>query len=262
MDTSPMLRSEAQCIQAGTLISTRTPILFRRGWFARFQTMGLLWAVLDVHGAGLACNVGGDAAAGLVAEAPAGSTWPDDHLGPVSHYMASCDGDCLTFDATNAKWFKLDAAGLYSNGTRSNVVTNGLSASTVIPAELTSGEYLIRHEIIALHQARQPQFYPACAQVKVSGGGGQLPASKDLVDISGVYDDLKRRWCQRKLSSAECLFEFGSHDSCPVNFPCSGSDFHTLRVVHEGQRLVYSVFAAIFHWQMSKRPQGQATSRS
>ena len=40
-----------------------------------------------------------------------------DHLGPVSHYMASCGGSCLTFDASNAEWFKLDAAGLYPNGT-------------------------------------------------------------------------------------------------------------------------------------------------
>lgn len=33
-----------------------------------------LYAVLDVHDASLACNVGGDAPAGLVAEAQAGST--------------------------------------------------------------------------------------------------------------------------------------------------------------------------------------------
>jgi hypothetical protein len=29
--------------------------------------------------------------------------------------MASCNGDCTTFNATSAKWFKLDAGG-YDNG--------------------------------------------------------------------------------------------------------------------------------------------------
>lgn len=35
----------------------------------------------------------------------------EDHQGPVSTYMASCDGDCTGFSANNAKWFKLDAGG-------------------------------------------------------------------------------------------------------------------------------------------------------
>lgn len=155
--------------------------------------------VLDVHDPSLACNVGGETPAGLVAEASAGSTvtftmirWPDDHLGPVSHYMASCNGNCLTFNTANAKWFKIDAAGLYPNGTwaSAELIANGLSATTVIPAELESGEYLLRHEIIALHSPGQPQFYPSCAQVKVTGGGNQQPAAKDLVAIPGVYDNV------------------------------------------------------------------------
>lgn len=36
-----------------------------------------------------------------------------DHQGPVSTYMTSCDGDCTTFSAAGARWFKLDAAGYY-----------------------------------------------------------------------------------------------------------------------------------------------------
>jgi hypothetical protein len=39
----------------------------------------------------------------------------EEHLGPVSTYMASCNGNCVTFNATSAKWFKLDAGG-YDNG--------------------------------------------------------------------------------------------------------------------------------------------------
>ncbi|THH00499.1 hypothetical protein EW026_g2044 [Hermanssonia centrifuga] len=156
----------------------------------------MILSVLDVTDPSLACNVGGDAPAGLTAEAAAGSTvtftmirWPDDHLGPVDHYMASCEGSCTQFDATNAKWFKLDEDG-YDNGVwaSTKLIQNNLSASTTIPADLKPGEYLIRHEIIALHSPGQPQFYPACAQVKVTGSGTQSPSSADLVDIPGVYD--------------------------------------------------------------------------
>ncbi|PSR74620.1 hypothetical protein PHLCEN_2v9686 [Hermanssonia centrifuga] len=95
------------------------------------------------------------------------------HLGPVDHYMASCEGSCTQFDATNAKWFKLDEDG-YDNGVwaSTKLIQNNLSASTTIPADLKPGEYLIRHEI----------------QVKVTGSGTQSPSSADLVDIPGVYD--------------------------------------------------------------------------
>ena len=41
--------------------------------------------------------------------------WPSDHLGPVSTFMASCNGDCSNFKAADGKWFKIDAAG-YTNG--------------------------------------------------------------------------------------------------------------------------------------------------
>ena len=40
-----------------------------------------------------------------------------DHQGPVSTYMASCNGDCSTFAANDALWFKIDADG-YDSTTR------------------------------------------------------------------------------------------------------------------------------------------------
>ena len=51
-----------------------------------------------------------------------------------------------------------------------------------------SGNYLIRIESIALHQAENPggaQFYLACAQVKVTGGGDGKPGP--MVSFPGVY---------------------------------------------------------------------------
>ena len=55
-----------------------------------------------------------------------------DHLGPVFHYMASCDGDCTKFDATKAKWFKVDQDG-YDNGVWATTkLINSTSAPVMI----------------------------------------------------------------------------------------------------------------------------------
>ena len=54
---------------------------------------------------------------------------------------------------------------------------------------MPSGEYLVRTEHIALHNAANKggaQFYLSCAQVKVTGGGNGTPGP--LVSIPGVYD--------------------------------------------------------------------------
>ncbi|KAK7687070.1 hypothetical protein QCA50_009570 [Cerrena zonata] len=156
--------------------------------------------VTDIHDASLACNVAGDKPAALVADAPAGSkvtfnwqNWPADHLGPVSTYMASCNGDCTKFsDPSSAKWFKIDAAGYDSSKKQwasAKLIADGASWTSTIPASLAAGQYLIRHEIVALHSTGQPQFYPACAQVKVTGSGNAK--ATDTVAIPGLYDNVK-----------------------------------------------------------------------
>lgn len=40
---------------------------------------------------------------------------------------------------------------------------------------LTIRPYLIRHEIIAMHYAHEPQVYPVCFQAQVSGSGSSVP---------------------------------------------------------------------------------------
>ena len=57
-----------------------------------------------------------------------------------------------------------------------------------IPSTLAPGEYLLRVEHIALHMAMQPnqaQFYIACSQIKVTGGGSAVPSP--LVSLPGAY---------------------------------------------------------------------------
>ena len=64
-------------------------------------------------------------------------------MGPVSTYMTSCDGPCTNFDASNAKWFKVDAAG-YSNGkwASQQLIDNGFQWTSTIPSGLKPGNYV------------------------------------------------------------------------------------------------------------------------
>jgi hypothetical protein len=57
-----------------------------------------------------------------------------------------------------------------------------------IPQSVPSGQYLLRIEHIALHNAaiyQGAQFHVACAQINVVGGGNGTPGPK--VAIPGVY---------------------------------------------------------------------------
>lgn len=58
-----------------------------------------------------------------------------------------------------------------------------LKWSSKIPTNLAPGNYLIRHELLALHQSNAPQFYPECAQLVVTGSGSASPASGYLYSI-------------------------------------------------------------------------------
>jgi hypothetical protein len=59
-----------------------------------------------------------------------------------------------------------------------------------IPSCLKPGYYLVRHEIIALHNAYKAggaQFYPSCHQLQVSGEGNTVP--EELVSFPGTYGE-------------------------------------------------------------------------
>ncbi|TFK23662.1 glycoside hydrolase [Coprinopsis marcescibilis] len=100
----------------------------------------------------LACHHQGNEGTGAIAEAPAGSQitfqwvyWPGDHQGPVSTYMAACDGDCSTFSANNAQWFKLDDGGYFPDErlwAADKLRNDDNSWTSTIPANLASGDYV------------------------------------------------------------------------------------------------------------------------
>ncbi|PFH51520.1 lytic polysaccharide monooxygenase [Amanita thiersii Skay4041] len=149
----------------------------------------------------MACNANGASLGSgqLSATVAAGSRvtaywnqWPHT-IGPVMVYMARCPSSCTSATPSSLSWFKIDQGGLISGalptGTwaMGQLVANNNSWTSTIPSSLTPGEYFIRHELLALHTSYQPQFYPECAQLKVTGGGSAFPSSQYLVSFPGAY---------------------------------------------------------------------------
>ncbi|TRM68064.1 glycoside hydrolase family 61 protein [Schizophyllum amplum] len=155
--------------------------------------------IMDAADATIHCNDDGSASANqLTATVAAGAEitaqWDQwtHREGPVMVYMADCGGDCSAVDSSTLEWFKIDEAGLLSgtvgDGEWGNgVVVDTLEWTSTIPESLAPGNYLIRHELLALHQSNTPQFYPECAQLEVTGSGSAKPSGDALVSFPGGY---------------------------------------------------------------------------
>lgn len=69
---------------------------------------------------------------------------------------------------------------------------NGGVATATLPNTLAPGNYLVRHEIIALHLAITiggAEFYPSCSQITVGGTQTGAPKADELVSLPGAYND-------------------------------------------------------------------------
>jgi hypothetical protein len=140
------------------------------------------------------CNGGTSAA--LNAQVPAGGVvtakwaqWTHEQ-GPVMVWLFRCPGEFTTCDGSGKGWFKIDQMGLTApplsgKGWGNAKIVKDHAWKATIPAKLKAGNYLIRHELIALHTANSPQFYPECAQIVITGGGTALPEAKYLASIPG-----------------------------------------------------------------------------
>ncbi|KAF9000169.1 hypothetical protein BDZ89DRAFT_999437 [Hymenopellis radicata] len=121
------------------------------------------------------------------------SPWFHD-AGPIVSYMTRCTNDnCPTFDTTNAPWFKIDQQGFDTAEGKwiSRKIMDGRSVDVPIPANLKAGQYIVRHEIIALHIASElngAEFYPSCTQLTVTGNGTGVPAEGESVKFPGAYN--------------------------------------------------------------------------
>lgn len=80
----------------------------------------------------------------------------------------------------------LHVRGLFADGD----ADQNYSVSITLPSALPAGDYLVRHEVIALHNAATSgaaEFYPSCTQIRLSGSGTTLPSSSELVAFPGAY---------------------------------------------------------------------------
>ncbi|KAI5358091.1 putative auxiliary Activity family 9 [Septoria linicola] len=102
--------------------------------------------------------------------------------------MSKAPGDVASYDGTG-DWFKA-----YENGVSGSASedTNWVTwqkdrIEFTINPEIPDGDYLVRAEHIAIHEAHvgKAQFYMECAQLRVTGGGNGTPGP--LVKIPGLY---------------------------------------------------------------------------
>lgn len=117
-------------------------------------------------------------------------------------------------DKRTLEWVKIAERGMLSLGSGSGqpgkwaddlLFESDMTWKVKIPANLAPGQYVLRHEIIALHEgdrAGGAQFYPQCVSLKVTGKGTQvLPAgtvgtqlykSTDPGVYYNIYNDERR----------------------------------------------------------------------
>ncbi|KAF2675115.1 family 61 putative glycoside hydrolase [Microthyrium microscopicum] len=114
--------------------------------------------------------------------------WPH-YQGPVMVWLYACNGPFDKCDGSSRGWFKIDQVGMLGpplsgkNWGQAKIPSE--KKWTVKVPKVAAGNYLVRHEIIAIHTGNAPQFYAECAQLNVSGSGGGKPGMEYLVSIPG-----------------------------------------------------------------------------
>ncbi|OTA63805.1 lytic polysaccharide monooxygenase [Hypoxylon sp. EC38] len=108
------------------------------------------------------------------------NSWPHPY-GPIIDYLAPCDGDCAKADKTKLKWVKIQASGIDANQqwASAKLIANNNTWTTTIPKSIAPGNYVLRHEIIALHGASSlngAQNYPQCFNIQITGSGTAKPS--------------------------------------------------------------------------------------
>ncbi|KAI5868614.1 glycoside hydrolase family 61 protein [Durotheca rogersii] len=107
--------------------------------------------------------------------------WPHPH-GPIIDYIAPCNGDCSKVDKLTLKWIKIQESGIdyaTQEWASAKLIKNNNSWTTKIPQSIAPGNYVLRHEIIALHGAGSlngAQNYPQCFNIKITGSGTAQPS--------------------------------------------------------------------------------------
>ena len=134
--------------------------------------------------------------------------WPVGHHGPVVNYLANCQGKCEDVDKTKLQFNKVDERGLihpnpnfpidkFSDGhavgfwAADELRENGNKIWFKVPEWVAPGNYVLRHELLALHAASSVglgiQHYPQCINLIITGSGS------DNLEGGTLGTDLYRR---------------------------------------------------------------------
>ncbi|KAJ7134622.1 glycosyl hydrolase family 61-domain-containing protein [Mycena epipterygia] len=134
-------------------------------------------------------------------------------VGPMLTYLASCGSEpCSQFDASQAMWFKIQQSGRDASGWVQAQLNSGAPANLTLPSNLAAGNYLLRHEIIALQNGVSQggaEFYASCSQLSVGGSGSGAPSSSELVKLPGAYS----------ATDPGILVDVYSNPNAPYTFP-------------------------------------------
>ncbi|KAK4230347.1 endo-beta-1,4-glucanase D [Podospora fimiseda] len=150
------------------------------------------------------------------------------HVGPIITYVAPyTEGN-----GVGSIWTKIAEDG-FSNGVWAvdKIKRNNGKQAFTLPAALKAGKYLIRQEIIALHEgdaafnavpARGAQFYPSCVQFEVTGSGTVVPTQNFNFNTGYTYSDPGIVFnIYRTVTSypipGPAVFNFGAGGSAPVS---------------------------------------------
>uniref|UniRef100_A0A0D2XV13 lytic cellulose monooxygenase (C4-dehydrogenating) n=1 Tax=Fusarium oxysporum (strain Fo5176) TaxID=660025 RepID=A0A0D2XV13_FUSOF len=109
---------------------------------------------------------------------------------------SSSRGPCERVDKTELEFFKIDGLGQLEQGTPgryadSVLQENGDRWNVRIPENIASGNYVLRHEIIALHNALErggAQNYPQCFNLRITGDGSDSPSGYLGTELYDVED--------------------------------------------------------------------------
>ncbi|KAM0718666.1 hypothetical protein Q7P37_005737 [Cladosporium fusiforme] len=164
---------------------------------------GAVDPIIDLGSKDMACGQDGDKGVARTCPISGGQQltfeyrqWPDDaprasiakgHMGPCAVYLKKVD-DATTATASGDGWFKLWDEGLDGSGKwcTNKVTDNNGHLSVTLPDSLPGGDYLVRPELLALHnipEKHQPEFYVGCAQMFLKSSGSSGP--KETVSIPG-----------------------------------------------------------------------------
>ncbi|KKF97170.1 Endo-beta-1 4-glucanase D [Ceratocystis platani] len=165
--------------------------------------------VKDLTSPDLVCNVNGGKAVAEFVSAAAGDKitfeWYHDnrgddilaasHKGPLITYIA----EYTETNGASGIWSKIAEDGYDGSqwATDALIAAKGKYDFT-IPATLKPGKYIIRQEIIGLHEgevayssnpARGAQFYPTCVQFDITGTGSAVPDTNFDFNTGYTYSD-------------------------------------------------------------------------